>query len=69
MSDDLGRESLSLRVKRMVINNPNLRIEDLMAKLAKDGYIASRFVVASIRQDTRATLRLLKEARMLDIDL
>lgn len=69
MSDDLERESLSLHIKRMVIKNPNLRIEDLMTKLAKDGYTASRFVVASIRQDTRATLRLLKEAGMPGINL
>ena len=61
--------SMSKRLRTLIIKKPSLGVEALMAKLESEGYKATKMTVGTFRSDTRATLKALVEAKMLDIEL
>lgn len=64
---EIGRGGVKARIKEMVIDDPSIGLDDILRKLSSksrdqedDKNLPSRFMVESIRSDTRQTLRLLK---------
>jgi hypothetical protein len=57
------------RVRQLVIKNPNIGIDDLVAKLEKDGYKGSKMAISTTKQATRDVLKMLVAAEMLDMEL
>jgi len=57
------------RVRQLVIKNPNIGIDDLVAKLEKDGYKGSKMAISTTKQATRDVLKMLVAAKMLDMEL
>lgn len=54
-------DGIKVRIKDLVIDEPNIPLEDLLAKLSKGGDKMSRMTVSSVRSETRHTLRVLKQ--------
>jgi len=54
-------EGIKVRIKDLVIDEPNIGLEDLLVKLSKGGDKMSRMTVSSVRSETRHTLRVLKQ--------
>jgi hypothetical protein len=54
-------DGVKVRIKRLVIGDPNISLEDLMGRLTKSGDKMSRMTVSAVRSETRHTLRVLHE--------
>jgi hypothetical protein len=54
-------DGIKVRIKDLVIDEPHITLEDLLAKLSKGGDKMSRMTVSSVRSETRHTLRVLKQ--------
>jgi len=48
-------------IKRMLIKEPGLTVDDLCGRLEKQGYKTSRLAVSTMRSDFRHSLKILKE--------
>lgn len=61
--------SVKSRIKKMILRDPGITTDEILTELArkggKDAPLPSRFLVDGIRNDTRQTLRLLKQAGLL----
>lgn len=57
------------KIKTFVVKNPKITIEDLSAKLKDAGLKVSDVTIATIRSDTRDTLRVLNDAKMIAVEL
>jgi hypothetical protein len=62
--------SMRDRIRRMVIDDPEITIDEILSSIKpkndKRAELPSRFMVDSLRNDTRQTLRLLKDLGFLD---
>jgi hypothetical protein len=56
-------------IKRLVINEPSISVNDLIDRLKDEGFKVSGVTVATLRSDTRDTLRVLNELQMGQFDL
>jgi DNA polymerase III gamma/tau subunit len=54
-------DGIKVRIKRIVVNDPNISLADLLAKLTKRGEKMSRLTVSVVRGETRHTLRVLQD--------
>lgn len=62
--------SMRRALKRMVIKKPSRTVEELMEALEKQGYKSpSRLTVATMRADTRDTIKVLNEAGLTNIQI
>lgn len=57
------------RIRQIVIKNPTISTDDLIAKLEKEEYKGSRMAISTTKQATRDVLKMLVAAKMLDIEL
>lgn len=65
-----GKVAMKYALKLLVVKNPRLTVEDLMARLEKAGYASpSRLTVSTFRADTRGTIKALNEAGLTNIEL
>lgn len=64
------RGSVRDRIRRMVIDDPEITSEVIIGRLKpkddKKAEVPSKFMVESLRTDTRQTLRLLRDLGLLD---
>lgn len=51
-------------IKKIVVNDPSISVADLAAKVKESGLKVSDVTVATLRSDTRDTLRVLNEAKL-----
>ena len=62
--------SMRRLIKQLVVKKPSITVEALIEKLKSEGHKSpSEFTVASIRSDTRDTMRVLNDAKLLDIEI
>jgi len=54
-------DGIKVRIKAAVIDDPHIALDELLDKLSKGGAKMSRMTVASVRSETRHTLRVLQD--------
>lgn len=67
-----AKKGMSMRrqLKMIIVKKPKTPVDDLIAALEKKGYVSpSKMTVASIRADTRDTLKVLNEAQLIEVEL
>ena len=57
------------KIKTFVVKNPKITVEALSQKLKDTGLKVSDVTIATIRSDTRDTLRVLNDANMISVEL
>lgn len=55
--------SITLPIRALVVSNPNLTIDEILAKLAEQNLTPKKDTVSTIRSDTLATIRLIADAQ------
>lgn len=64
------KDSMRRALKRIVVKNPKLSVDDLIGKLEAKGYDApSKVTVTTIRADTRDTIKVMNEANLAEVEL
>ena len=64
------KPSVSHRLRLLIIKNPKWNVDELLKKIESEGYTNTpRSTVGTFRSDTRATMKALVEAGMLDVEL
>jgi hypothetical protein len=65
----LDRDALKVRVKRIMLNNPDISVPEIMDELDGQGLSPRRTTVMNIRNEFRHSLRFLQAEGYLTADL
>ena len=57
------------KIKQLVVKKPKITVADLAEALQADGFKVSDVTISTLRSDTRDTLRVLRDAGMLEVDI
>ena len=63
------RSGVKIRIKQFVLKKPKITVEDLVTKLAKEGYPTSESTIRAMRSEFRHSLKVLKDEDALSIDI
>lgn len=66
---DGKKSGVKIRIKQFVLKNPKITVEDLVTKLAKEGYPTSESTIRAMRSEFRHSLKVLKDEDALSIEI